>query len=127
MEGGSTSVGPLGFWLIDVRSLHAVGLRISAAARTLRMSYRMEALILPRRLRPHGQCEAEAARCWQLAVLDTLAVAGIGRGLRIDRGLLCPEQPIGAHERHGRRREAEELRDRRRQIVGQAPLAPLQA
>src|SRR5256885_9229431 len=119
MEGGSTSVGPLGFWLIDVRSLHAVGLRISAAARTLRMSYRMEALILPRRLRPHGQCEAEAARSWQLAVLDTLAVAGIERGLRIDRGLLGPEQQIVTHHCHGRRREAEMLRDPRRPTVGQ--------
>src|SRR5213594_2700132 len=46
MEGGSTSVGPFGFRLTDVRSAHAV-LAISAAARTLRIWYLMIGLLFP--------------------------------------------------------------------------------
>ncbi len=39
-EGGGTSVGPLGFWLIDVRSLHET-LPMVNAAQTLRILYRI--------------------------------------------------------------------------------------
>src|SRR2546430_13955920 len=46
-EGGGTAVGPFGFWLIDVKSLHDVPPANSAAARTLRILYRMVALFLP--------------------------------------------------------------------------------
>src|SRR6266496_229251 len=46
IDGGGTSVGPFGFWLIDVRSLHAVPPTISATARTLRILYRIMALFL---------------------------------------------------------------------------------
>src|ERR1043166_308801 len=45
IDGGGTSVGPLGVWLIDVRSPHAV-LAISAAARALRILYGIMPLFL---------------------------------------------------------------------------------
>src|ERR1041385_6427127 len=45
IDGGGTSYGPFGFSLMDVRSPHAM-LAISAAARTLRMLYRIMALFL---------------------------------------------------------------------------------
>src|SRR2546430_1212381 len=45
-DGGGTSVGPLGFWLIDVRSLHETPPMVSAA-QTLRVLYRIVAPFLP--------------------------------------------------------------------------------
>src|SRR5438477_5946347 len=123
MEGGSTSVGPFGFRLTDVRSAHAV-LAITAA-RTLRIWYLMT-VSFPKRLRPHGQGEADAARRGQLAVLDALPVAGVERRLRVDRGLLGPEQQVAADQRDGRLGETDRPRQRRRQIAGESQLAELQ-
>src|SRR5438093_2771735 len=123
MEGGSTSVGPFGFRLTDVRSAHAV-LAITAA-RTLRIWYLMT-VSFPKRLRPDGHGEADAARGGQLAVFDALPVAGVERRLRVDRGLLRPEQQVAADQRDGRLREADEPRHRRRHVVGQAQLPQLQ-
>src|SRR5256885_5808305 len=124
MDGGCTSVGPFGLSLMDVRSPHAV-VAISAA-RTLRIWYLMIALLSPSGSRPHGQGEADAARGGQLAVLDALPVAGVERRLRVDRGLLGPEQQVAADQRDRRLREADQPRHRRRQVVGQAQLAELQ-
>src|SRR3989475_294736 len=124
MDGGCTSVGPFGLSLMDVRSPHAA-LAVSAA-RTLRIWCLMIVLRFPSGSRPHGQGEADAARGGQLAVFDALPVAGIERRLRVDGGLLRPEQQIAAHQRDGRLREADEPRHRRRHVVGQAQLAELQ-
>src|SRR2546430_15730693 len=90
MDGGCTSVGPFGLLLMDVRSPHAE--LASSAARTLRIWCLMIVLLFPSGSRPHGQSEAEAARGGQLAVFDALPVAGIERRLRVDGGLLRPEQ-----------------------------------
>src|SRR6266480_4943086 len=125
INGGCTSVGPFGLSLMDVRSPHAV-LAISPAARTLRIWYLMIALLFPSGSRPHGQGEADAARRGQLAVFDTLPVTGVERRLRVDGGLLGPEQQVAAHQRYGRLREADRPRHRRRQVVRQAQLAELQ-
>src|SRR5881396_4445803 len=112
IDGGCTSVGPFGLLLMDVRSPHAV--LASSAARTLRIWCLMIVLRFPSGSRPHGQGEADAARGGQLAVFDALPVAGVEPRLRVDRGLLRPEQQVPADERHGGLREADEPRDRRR-------------
>src|SRR5919108_1947474 len=96
-DGGGTSRGPLGFWLIDVKSLHDTP-PIASAAQTLRILYRIKLLLSPKRLWPHGQGEAKAACRGQLAVLDALTVARIECGLRVDRRLLGPEQQVMANQ-----------------------------
>src|SRR5437016_11430132 len=113
IDGGCTSVGPFGLLLMDVRSPHAV-LAISAAARTLRIWYLMIALLFPSGSRPHGQGEADAARGGQLAVFDALPVAGVEGRLRVDGGLLGPQQQVAADQRDGGLGEADRPRQRRR-------------
>src|SRR6266576_151908 len=108
IDGGSTSSGPLGFLLIDVKSPQAV--IAASAATTLRILYRIWSLS-PQRLRPHGHGEANAARGRQLAVLDTLAIARVECGLGIDSRLLGEQEQVAPNDGDVRIREAEEARD----------------
>src|SRR2546425_9010774 len=82
--------------------------------------------VSPKRLRPHGHGEANAARGRQLAVLDTLTIARVEGGLGIDRWLFREQEQVPPDKGHGRIREAKEARDRRRERVRQASLAELE-
>src|SRR5262245_28077591 len=82
IAGGGTSVGPLGLLLMLVMSLQAVPVS-SAAARTIGSLFFM--VVSPfARSGTDREGEADRASRRQLAILDTLAVAGVEGGLGID-------------------------------------------